>query len=135
MKNTKKSDIISLKNNTLIVNDIEYDHQGNVLENDDYSYIEEKEILPGTIINYDGDFVLFTENNGFIVLGYEKEPRYEPKGYDWLNDPRTEDVIEPFQSKEELMDWLKDYPYYKEELMIHYNQILKKKKISKSTNI
>lgn len=40
MKNTKKSDIISLKNNTLIVNDIEYDHQGNVLENDDCYYIE-----------------------------------------------------------------------------------------------
>lgn len=125
MKNTKKSDIISLKNNTLIVNDIEYDHQGNVLENDDCYYIEE--INPGTIINYDGEFILFIENDGFIDF-YGKEPRYDEKGYDWLNDPRTVDVIEPFQSTEEMMDWLKDYPYYKETVMIYYNEIFKNKK-------
>lgn len=28
MKTTKKSELISLKNNILVVNDIEYDHQG-----------------------------------------------------------------------------------------------------------
>lgn len=80
----------------------------NVLENDDCSYIEE--ITPGTIINYDGEFILFLEDDGFIVLDYGKEPRYDEKGYDWLNDHRTTDVIEPFQSTEEMMDWLKDYP-------------------------
>lgn len=105
MKSTKKSQVIRLKNNILVVNDIEYDHQGNVLENDDCSYIEE--ITPGTIINYDGEFILFLEDDGFIVLDYGKEPRYDEKGYDWLNDHRRTDVIEPFQSTEEMMDWLK----------------------------
>lgn len=125
MKSTKKSELISLKNNMLIVNNIEYDHQGNVLENDDCSYIEEREILPGTIINYDGEFILFLEDDGFIVLDYGKEPRYEPKGYDWLNDPRTTDVIQPFKNKEEMMDWLKDYPYYKDNVIKYYKTILK----------
>ncbi len=123
MKNTKKSELISLKNNMLVVNDIEYDHQGNILENDDCSYVEE--ITPGTIINYDGEFILFIENDGFIDLGYGKEPRYDEKGYDWLNDPRTTDVIEPFQSTEEMMDWLKDYPYYKDNVIKYYKTILK----------
>ncbi len=123
MKNTKKSELISLKNNMLVVNDIEYDHQGNILENDDCSYVEE--ITPGTIINYDGEFILFIENDGFIDLGYGKEPRYDEKGYDWLNDPRTTDVIQPFKNKEEMMDWLKDYPYYKDNVIKYYKTILK----------
>lgn len=123
MKNTKKSELISLKNNMLVVNDIEYDHQGNILENDDCYYVEE--ITPGTIINYDGEFILFIENDGFIDLGYGKEPRYDEKGYDWLNDPRTVDVIEPFQSTEEMMDWLNDYPYYKDNVIKYYKTILK----------
>ena len=123
MKNTKKSELISLKNNMLVVNDIEYDHQGNILENDDCSYVEE--INPGTIINYDGEFILFIENDGFIDLGYGKEPRYDEKGYDWLNDPRTTDVIQPFKNKEEMMDWLKDYPYYKDNVIKYYKTILK----------
>lgn len=123
MKSTKKSQVIRLKNNMLVVNNIEYDHQGNILENDDCSYIEE--ITPGTIINYDGEFILFIKNDGFIDLGYEKEPRYDEKGYDWLNDPRTTDVIEPFQSTEEMMDWLKDYPYYKDNVIKYYKTILK----------
>ena len=123
MKSTKKSQVIRLKNNMLVVNNIEYDHQGNILENDDCSYIEE--ITPGTIINYDGEFILFLEDDGFIVLDYGKEPRYDEKGYDWLNDPRTVDVIEPFQSTEEMMDWLKDYPYYKDNVIKYYKTILK----------
>lgn len=123
MKSTKKSELISLKNNMLIVNNIEYDHQGNILENDDCSYIEE--MAPGTIINYDGEFILFLEDDGFIVLDYGKEPRYDEKGYDWLNDPRTTDVIPPFKNKEEMMDWLKDYPYYKDNVIKYYKTILK----------
>ena len=35
MKSTKKSQVIRLKNTMLVVNNIEYDHQGNILENDD----------------------------------------------------------------------------------------------------
>ncbi|EPP7233596.1 hypothetical protein ACTOJ1_000501 [Shigella flexneri] len=125
MKNNKKIQKISIKNNMLIINDIEYDHQGNILENDDCAYVEEIEIIPGTIINYDGEFILFLEDDGFIVLDYGKEPRYEPKGYDWLNDPRTTDVIQPFQNTEEMMDWLKDYPYYKDNVIKYYKTILK----------
>lgn len=41
MKSTKKSQVIRLKNNMLVVNNIEYDHQGNILlENDDCSILK-----------------------------------------------------------------------------------------------
>lgn len=111
---------IQIKKDKIIFDNEEYDNFGNLIETPKEKYL--KVFEPGTIINYDNEYILMLPNNGYVALGYNIDLKINYIDYDWAKDPRIVEVFEPFKNQEQFNQWLKDFPEHEFTLNKHYNK-------------
>lgn len=116
MKVNSKNIIID--QDRIIVENEEYDHNGKLIETPAEKY--ELPLLPGTIIDYDSEYILILENNGYTNLEYTDSINY--LDYDWASDPRTMNIYAPFKNEKDMQEWIRNNVYHKKALEKYYKK-------------
>lgn len=117
---------IILENDKIIVENEEYDHNGRLIETPSEKYEKyEKPLLPGTIIDYDSEYVLILENNGYICIDYSDKISY--LDYDWASDPRVQKIYSPFSCEKAMYEWIIQNEHHKDALKKYYKKSFFKK--------
>lgn len=109
---------IIIEKNRIVVENEEYDQDGNLIETPNEKYGHP--LLPGTIIDYDSEYVLILENNGYICLDYADSINY--LDYDWAEDSRTKKIYSPFKNDIEIQEWIQNNKHHKQPLEKYYKK-------------
>lgn len=114
---------IILENDKIIVENEEYDHNGQLIETASEKY--EKPLPPGTIIDYDSEYILILENNGYFCIDYSGSISY--LDYDWASDPRVQQIYSPFKTEKEMYEWIIHNEHHQDALKKYYKKSFFKK--------
>lgn len=116
---------ITIDKEKIIVNEEEYDLNGNIIETPSEKY--SKPLISGTIIDYDSEYILILENNGYVCLDYADKVNY--LDYDWVEDPRSLKIYPPFKDKNEMSLWINENPHHKDSLIKYYKKSFFKNRV------
>lgn len=110
---------IIIEEGRIVVENEEYDHNGILIETPAEKY--DLPLSAGTIIDYDSEYILILENNGYTNLEYSDSIRY--LDYDWASDPRTMNIYPPFKDKKSMKEWIEDNKHHKQSLEKYYKKV------------
>lgn len=114
---------IVIEEGRIVVENEEYDHNGILIETPNEKYGHP--LLPGTIIDYDSEYVLILDNNGYICLDYADSINY--LDYDWASDPRVQQIYSPFKTEKEMYEWIIHNEHHQDALKKYYKKSFFKK--------
>ena len=97
-----------------------YDKFSNLIETKEEKY--QKVYPAGSILNYEGTYILLLSGDEFLSLGYNESVNVRSLDYDWGSDPRVIEVIKPFKNMKELEAWTLENPECKQDINRHYKK-------------
>lgn len=77
----------------------------------------EMKLLPkGSLIRYmEDEWVLYLGKNQYLSLDFHEKPKVLE--HDWIKDPYTSCIYQPFTSEEKKLLWIEKHPHFKEKIL------------------